>query len=168
MNHDTQPYQTLAANIQPFFKPLAYCLILLRAEGYPCVFYGDVYGIQGDHPLPPSCGGKVPDLCLARKLYSYGEQLDYFDFPQCIGWTRLGTWDRPSGLACIMSSAGPNEKWMYVGQEHRGEIWTDMLGWKQGQVIINDDGWGCFSCAAVSVAVWVNQSAEGRDQLGRL
>ncbi|KAL8814639.1 MAG: hypothetical protein Q9223_006153 [Gallowayella weberi] len=166
MNHDTQPYQALAADIQPFFKPLAYALILLRAEGYPCVFYGDVYGIEGDHPLPPSCGGKVPDLCLARKLYAYGEQRDYFDFPQCIGWTRLGTWDRPSGLACIMSNAGPNEKWMYVGQEHKGEEWTDVLGWEQGQVTINQDGWGLFTCPGVSVAVWVNRTAKGRDKFG--
>ncbi|KAI4115984.1 MAG: hypothetical protein LQ338_007780 [Usnochroma carphineum] len=79
---DYLPYQALAADIQPFFKPLAYALILLRAEGYPCVFYGDVYGIKGDRPCPPPCGGKVPDLCLARKLYTYGEQH---------GITRLGS-----------------------------------------------------------------------------
>ncbi|KAI4149767.1 MAG: hypothetical protein L6R39_002428 [Caloplaca ligustica] len=168
MNHDTQPYQALAADIQPFFKPLAYALILLRSDGYPCVFYGDVYGIKGDHPFPPSCGGKLPDLCLARKLYAYGEQRDYFDYPQCIGWTRLGTWDRPFGLACVMSNAGPNEKWMYVGQEHKGEIWTDVLGWQQGQVVINQDGWGLFTCPGVSVTVWVNQQAEGRDRVGKL
>ncbi|KAI4176600.1 MAG: hypothetical protein LQ343_000891 [Gyalolechia ehrenbergii] len=167
MNHDTQPYQALAAEIQPFFKPLAYALILLRAEGYPCVFYGDIYGIKGDHPFPPSCGGKVPDLCLARKLYAYGEQHDYFNYAQCIGWSRLGTWDRPFGLACVMSNAGPNEKWMYVGQEHHGETWTDILGWEQSEVIINQDGWGCFPCPGVSVAVWVNEQAEGRDWFGR-
>lgn len=168
MNHDTQPYQALATDIQPFFKPLAYALILLRAEGYPCVFYGDIYGIKGDHPFPPSCGGKVPDLSLARKLYAYGEQRDYFDSPQCIGWTRLGTWDRPFGLACVMSNAGPNEKWMYVGQDHKEEIWTDILGWEQSQVVINQDGWGCFTCPGVSIAVWVNQQAEGRDRFGKL
>ncbi|KAI4248859.1 MAG: hypothetical protein L6R40_000871 [Gallowayella cf. fulva] len=168
MNHDTQPYQALTADVQPFFKPLAYALILLRAEGYPCVFYGDVYGIKGDHQYPPSCGGKVPDLCLARKLYAYGEQRDYFDFPQCIGWSRLGTWDHPFGLVCLLSNAGPNEKWMYVGQEHRGEVWTDVLGWQPGQVTINQDGWGLFTCPGVSVAVWVNRTATGREKFGQL
>ncbi len=168
MNHDTQPYQALAADMQPFFKPLAYALILLRAEGYPCVFYGDVYGIKGDHPYPPSCGGKVPDMCLARKLYAYGEQRDYFDCPHCIGWTRLGTRDRPFGLACVMSNAAPNKKWMYVGLEHKGEVWTDILGWEQGQITINQDGWGCFLCPGRSLAVWVDQQAEGRDRFGRL
>ncbi|KAL8738423.1 MAG: hypothetical protein Q9181_000794 [Wetmoreana brouardii] len=169
MNHDTQPYQALAADINPFFKPLAYCLILLRAEGYPCVFYGDVYGIKGDHPSPPSCGGKVPDLCLARKLYAYGEQKDYFYHPQVIGWTRRGTWDRPFGLACVMSNAGPNQLWMEVGMEHSGEVWTDILGWEQSRVTINQDGWGCFLCPGeTSVAVWVNERAEDRDKLGKL
>ncbi|KAI4189186.1 MAG: hypothetical protein L6R41_001629 [Letrouitia leprolyta] len=79
-NHDTRPYRALAAEIQPFFKPLAYALILLRAEGYLCVFYGDLYGIKGEHSFPPSCGGKLSHLCLARKLYAYGEQRDYFDY----------------------------------------------------------------------------------------
>lgn len=76
--------QTLIA---PFFKPLAYALILLRWQGQPCVFYGDLYGIQGGpNPRPgPSCGGKLPILTRARKLYAYGDQRDYFDKRHCIG-----------------------------------------------------------------------------------
>ena len=168
MNHDTQPYQALEARIEPFFKPLAYALILLRNAGYPCVWYGDIYGIKGDHPFPPSCGGKVPDLCLARKLYAYGKQNDYFDYPQCIGWTREGTWDHPHGLACVMSNAGPNEKYMYVGYLHKGEVWTDILGWEPSEVTIDDKGCGLFPCPGTSVAVWVKRDAEGRDKFGKL
>ena len=87
MNHDTQPSQALSAPIYHFFIPMGYALILLRLDGYPCVFYGDLYGIKGgvDFPHPPSAGGKISDLCLARKLYAYGEQHDYFDKPNCIG-----------------------------------------------------------------------------------
>ncbi|KAK4944405.1 hypothetical protein LTR66_014507, partial [Elasticomyces elasticus] len=84
MNHDTQPGQTVATPVEGFFKPLAYSLILLRREGYPSVFYGDLYGIKGEHAEPPSCGGKLPDLILARKLYAYGEQDDYWDQKNCI------------------------------------------------------------------------------------
>jgi len=29
-------------------KPSAYALILLREAGYPCVFYGDLYGLPND------------------------------------------------------------------------------------------------------------------------
>jgi alpha-amylase len=42
-NHDTQPCQWLESWVEPWFKPLAYALILLRREGYPCVFYGAYY-----------------------------------------------------------------------------------------------------------------------------
>ena len=42
MNHDTQPGQTVETPVEGFFKPLAYCLILLRNAGYPCPFYGDL------------------------------------------------------------------------------------------------------------------------------
>ncbi|KAI9653664.1 MAG: hypothetical protein M1829_001151 [Trizodia sp. TS-e1964] len=164
MNHDTQPYQALEASIEPFFKPLAYALILLRFDGYPCVFYGDLYGIKGDHAFQPSCGGALPDLILARKLYSYGEQEDYFDFPTCIGWVRRGTWDRPWGLACVMSNAGPGEKRMYVGDMHKGEIWTDVLGWESSKVTIENDGNGLFPCPGTSVSIWVNKDAKGRDE----
>ncbi|STL91976.1 alpha-amylase [Escherichia coli] len=34
-NHDTQPLQALEAPVEPWFKPLAYALILLRENGVP-------------------------------------------------------------------------------------------------------------------------------------
>lgn len=71
--------------ISEFFKPLAYSLILLRAEGYPCTSYGDLLDTSGVHPSRPACDGRLPDLVLARKLYAYGEQEDYFTSPNCIG-----------------------------------------------------------------------------------
>ena len=84
-NHDTQKGQTVATPVEGFFKPLAYSLILLRYDGYPCLFYGDLYGIKGEHEEPPSCGNKLADITLARKLYAYGEQDDYFNEANCIG-----------------------------------------------------------------------------------
>ncbi|MEP6725329.1 MAG: hypothetical protein ABJC98_05925 [Bacteroidota bacterium] len=41
-NHDTQPLQTLEAPGDPWFRPIAYALILLRKNGYPSVFYPDI------------------------------------------------------------------------------------------------------------------------------
>lgn len=69
------------------FKLLAYALVLLRKGGYPCVFYGDMYGIRANvkDPMTPACDGKLPILTQARKRYAYGEQEDYFDQPNCIG-----------------------------------------------------------------------------------
>jgi len=37
-NHDSQPLQSLESIVEAWFKPLAYALILLRQEGYPCIF----------------------------------------------------------------------------------------------------------------------------------
>ncbi|KAI1456458.1 glucan 1,4-alpha-maltohexaosidase [Annulohypoxylon moriforme] len=164
MNHDTQPYQALEAPIEGWFKPLAYALILLRDKGYPCLWYGDLYGIKGEHPFPPSCGGALPKLALARKLYSYGKQADYFDYATCLGWVRYGTWDKKYGCAVVMSNAGPGEKRMHVGEVHAGEVWTDVLGWSDREVTIDKDGFGDFVCGQTSVSVFVNREAEGRDK----
>ncbi|KAK7222800.1 hypothetical protein V2G26_010803 [Clonostachys chloroleuca] len=164
MNHDTQPYQALEVQIADWFKPLAYSLILLRNEGYPCVWYGDLYGIKGEHPFPPSCGGSLPKLLLARKLYSYGKQADYFDYATCLGWVRYGTHDRPAGCAVVISNAGPGEKRMHVGEMHAGEKWTDVLGWSNDEIIIGDDGFATFPCGQCSVSIWVKHDAEGRER----
>jgi hypothetical protein len=73
--------------VVPSFKVLAYAIILLRKEGHPCVFYGDLYGIRANvkELMTPSCNGNLPLLTQARKLYAYGEQQDYFNQPNCIG-----------------------------------------------------------------------------------
>ncbi|RYP53060.1 hypothetical protein DL769_010574 [Monosporascus sp. CRB-8-3] len=42
-------------------------------------------GTRGEHAEPPSCGNKLTDIVLARNLYAYGDQDDYFDSPNCIG-----------------------------------------------------------------------------------
>ena len=63
------------------FKLAAYALILLRKDGHPCIFYGDMYGLRTNRASStvPACDGKLPILAQARKLYAYGEQEDYFD-----------------------------------------------------------------------------------------
>ena len=86
-NHDTQPGQALFSWVQEWFKPIAYSIILLSNAGYPCVFYGDFYGIPHDN-IEPMKG--LQTLIELRKEKSYGEQHDYFDNPHMIGWTREG------------------------------------------------------------------------------
>src|SRR5213078_864799 len=85
----------------------------------------------------------------------------YFDQPNCLGFVRRGTWDRKSGLACVMSNTGPGQKRMAVGQEHIGERWTDILGNWGDEVEIDGEGYGMFLCAELSISVWVNKDAEG-------
>ncbi|KAG2414898.1 hypothetical protein HFD88_006086 [Aspergillus terreus] len=168
-NHDTQPGQALETPIEPYFIPLAYALILLQNKGQPCIFYGDLYGMRGDsrHSASPTCGGRLPILTQVRKLYAYGEQEDYYDQPNCIGFVRYGNLRHPSGLACIMSNAGPTRKRMFVGRTHAKERWTDILEWHNEVVTIDRRGYGTFPVAATSVSVWVNSAAPGRESFVR-
>lgn len=172
--------------IAPFFKPLAYSLILLRSQGQPCVFYGDLYGIRGgpEPQVGSSCNGRLHILMRARKLFAHGEQRDYFNRRNCIGlhkaavytnimlinhtgFVQYGNYKHRFGLACVMSNGGSSYKRMYVGNGHTGEIWTDILGWRDESVRINSCGHGLFPVNAMSVSVWVNSRAIGRHDLNR-
>jgi alpha-amylase len=161
-NHDTQPLQALEAPVAAWFKPLAYALILLRAEGYPCVFYPDLYGAKytdkgsdgGDYEIDLAKVPCLENLLLARKNHAYGEQNVYFDEPQCIGFTRLGDGEH-SGCAVVMSNGEEASKRMEMGAAHAGTTFHDMLEHRSEKVLIGDDGWGDFPCPAGSVSVWV-------------
>lgn len=164
-NHDTQPLQALEAPIEPWFKPIAYALILLRAEGYPCVFYPDLYNAHyqdkgqdgNEHEIFLE---KVPDIELllkARKKYAYGIQRFYFDYPTCIGWTREGEEDHPgSGCAVVISNAEEGKKKMEIGQMHAGKTFIDLLEKHPAKVEINAEGWAEFYCPPGAVSVWVS------------
>lgn len=167
-SHDTQPGQAMSSRIDPYFKSLAYALMLLRKEGLPCVFYGDVYGTQGPHAEPLACDGKLPILVLCRKLYAYGKQTDYFDSRTCIGWVRHGTWDRNDGCAVVMSIGIATRLRMFVGEDKAGQQWTDVLGDRGVTSTIDGRGYATFTCSAKSVSVWVRQDANGRNDISTI
>ena len=152
-NHDTQPGQSLESWVQDWFKPLAYALILLRGDGYPCVFYGDYYGIP-THSIMPKRQWLRP-MIKARELLSYGKQHDYFDDPHLVGWTREGDEAQPgSGLAVVMSNEVGGSKTMYVGERLAGRAFYDVLGNRSGIVMAGADGNAVFSAGDGSVSVW--------------
>ncbi|KAJ7150950.1 alpha-amylase [Mycena crocata] len=165
-NHDTQVGQSLESAVNPTFKPLAYALILLRPAGYPCVFWGDLYGTKGEKPQQAIT--QLGDLVRARKLFAYGELRDYWDHMNCVGWVRMGEPEkgRPDGCAVVICNGDEGLKRMEVGKEHANEKWTDVLGWYQGEVVIGEDGWADFKCSAMSVSVWVKHDAKGREEFG--
>ncbi|WPH03419.1 Hypothetical protein R9X50_00629900 [Acrodontium crateriforme] len=183
-NHDTQAGQSSFVPMDSGLKSLFYAFILLRHEGRPCVFWGDMYGTSGPFAEPPACSvtlpsskehrvsnsdarSLLPSLVLARKLFAYGPQNDYFDSMSCIGFTRAGTHDRPYGCVVVMSiSPARNTKGkvslaikrMRAGQE--GEIWVDLLGSGQ-QVEIDEKSEGLFTCQGGEVCVFVKKDAPG-------
>ncbi|MBR6061587.1 MAG: alpha-amylase, partial [Spirochaetales bacterium] len=158
-NHDTQPCQALESCVNWWFKPLAYAIILLRQEGYPCVFYADLYGAQYSdkgYNINMAPVTNLDKLIKARKLYAYGTQHDYLDDSNIIGWTREGVSDiANSGCAVIMTDGAGGSKWMYVGTKFSGKKFYDYLGVQQDKVTINSDGWGQFWCDGGSVSVYV-------------
>lgn len=152
-NHDTQPGQSLESWIPKWFKEIAYSIILLRREGYPCIFYGDYYGIRHDKIEPME---NLKTLMLVRKDKAYGEQIEYFDDPNVIGFTRLGD-DKhyKSGLAVIISDKYDGAKRMYVGTEYAGSKYIDALGNREEVVKIDNEGFGLFNVTGGTASVYV-------------
>lgn len=96
---------------------------------------------------------------MIRKLFAYGPEVDYFNKPNCIGWTRLGTHDRPTGLAVVLSNGFPDKKKMYVGKNCIGQCWVDVLGFVKKDVIIDKRGLGEFWAPPKGLSVWVEKEA---------
>ncbi|KAJ3012871.1 hypothetical protein HKX48_006020 [Thoreauomyces humboldtii] len=156
-NHDTQPGESLASWIPHWFQPLAYALTLLRADGYPCVFYGDVYGIAGENPVPAHAAPAIKNLLKVRQNYAYGEQDDYFDHPSTVGWVRRGDDHHGIGCAVVICAGEEGFKRMFVGDGKTGEQWVDVAGGRKEVVTIGEDGFAEFWSNGGSVSVWLRQ-----------
>ncbi|MCY7026773.1 alpha-amylase [Streptococcus sanguinis] len=151
-NHDTQRGQALESTVEEWFKPAAYALILLREAGLPCVFYGDYYGISGE--FAQESFQEVLDKLLDIRLnLAYGEQIDYLDDANCIGWTRQGK-DDGQPIAVLINNDQATSKSMLVGTEWAGREFSDYLGNSSQIVTIDDQGWGEFPVEEKSVSVW--------------
>lgn len=164
-NHDTQPLQELEAPVEEWFKPLAYALILLRQDGYPCVFYPDLFGAHytdqdkegNEQEIFLNKVENIEELLKARKIYAYGEQRDYFEDANCLGWVREGD-EEHSGCAVVLSNKESYSKPMEMGIRYEGQEFYDYLGWFEEKVIIDENGWGDFPVPAGNVSVWVPQN----------
>ena len=155
-NHDTQIGQALESWVLDWFKPLAYSLILLRKDGLPCVFYGDYYGIPSKEIDSKQ---EILDILIkVRKYYAYGEQYDYFNDSNIIGFTRLGDDEHPdSGLAVVMTDSIGGCIQMNVGKNLANTVFYDCTGNMDETVYVDNDGNGIFYCKDGSVSVWIKQ-----------
>ena len=161
-NHDTQPLQELEAPVEHWFKPLAYALILLRKDGYPCIFYPDLFGAHytdvdkegNEQEIFLNKVKKIEELLKARQLYAYGVQRDYFEDANCLGWVREGDGEHP-GCAVVLSNKEAYEKPMEMGAQYAGKHFYDFLGWFPQQITVDENGWGTFPVPAGNVSVWV-------------
>lgn len=152
-NHDTQPGQSLENAVDSWFIPIAYGLILLRKDGYPCVFYGDYYGTGGEHPLP---GHKetIDRLMRIRKRLAYGEQEDHPIDEHRFAWIRSGTEEHPGRLVVVVNNADAATVTLPVGVDRAGERFVDYMGGSEEMVVIDEEGNGAFQVPPGGIACW--------------
>lgn len=156
-NHDSQPGQALESWVEPWFKEIAYSLILLRKDGYPCVFWGDYVGIN-DYEYN-GIGAQLDAMIMARKNYGWGEQEDYFVDQKFIAWIRLGDNDHPHKLVVLISTGEARELIIFVGKDQKEKKYKDLSG-KNEDITIDGDGNGLFTVAPGGVTYWANVDSE--------
>lgn len=163
-NHDTQPLQALENVVEPWFKPIAYAITLLRKDGYPCVFYADYYGAEYEdygrdgnkhRAVLHSHRWIIDKLLFARKEFAYGKQHEYFDYPSCVGWSRVGDDEHPHSMAIIISNGGDGYKWMHTAKANTEYI--DLLEHRSETIKTDEYGNGRFLCNGGSVSVWIEK-----------
>lgn len=154
-NHDTQPRHGHGSFIEKWFKTHAYTLILTREEGYPCLFWGDLFGMPS-HGFS-SMKNELNTLLHIRKHYAYGKQHEFPFHDQCIGWTREGIAEKSnSGCAVLLNTGTPQRQWVYVGERHAGQVWIDVIS-KKHRSVVQVSGWIELFVDAKCVSIYVNE-----------
>ncbi|QRV75214.1 alpha-amylase [Ceratobasidium sp. AG-Ba] len=160
-NHDTRPEGSLVSWVEDHMKLIAYALILLRPDGHPCVYHGDIFP-DPESPIGRDLPKKIETLCTARKLYAYGALRDYFVAKNLIGFVRLGDEKHPGGCAVVMSNLPESERsqdlgiTMNVGAVNQGS-WKNLLDSSAASVSVGSNGNGRFTCSG-QVSVWVKST----------
>lgn len=153
-NHDSQPGQALESWVDPWFREIAYALILLRKDGYPCIFAGDILGISS--ASYPGMKDALVHLLTARKKFAYGDEDEYMQTPTKIGWVRRGDASHPHPLAVLISTGDKDHERMFVGEKEKGKTYQDLSGVNQ-DLIIGEDGFGDFTVGPGSVTYWAEK-----------
>lgn len=155
-NHDSQLGQSLESWVDNWFREIAYALILLRQDGYPCVFFGDLFGI-GDGTLYGGMKDKLDILMELRRDYAYGNEHVYLQEKNAIGFVRYGNEEHPGRMAVAISNEEAKTVRMEVGADQSGKIYIDKLGNNDAEITIGEDGFADFFVSPGSVSVWVEK-----------
>ncbi|NLC45212.1 MAG: alpha-amylase [Clostridiales bacterium] len=153
-NHDTQFNQSLESYVETWFKEIAYGLILLRKDGFPCIFYGDYYGIGGEFMTDPM-KDMIDKLALVRKNYAFGDQDDYFMEKNLIGFLRHGNEEHPNKMVAVISITEKKTVSMFLGEDQKGKVFEDITGNTVEKTVINEEGYGNFIAEAGKISVYI-------------
>jgi alpha-amylase len=175
-NHDYQFGRGYNSHVQEWFKPLAYAFILLREQGYPCVFFPDYYGShdKGNHKAQPPGKDYINFLLKLRKQFALGAER-FYAFPDIAGWVRMGGVAGARGAMAVTMSNSVNavkairmntgrfNKRFYhlatiklVGNSFivvRNKY--DAFGSKSEGLVTDSSGWGEFLADGGAVTIWI-------------
>ena len=113
------------------------------------------YGNDGnEHEIFLEKVDQIEELLKLRKNNAYGNQKDYFEDANCIGWIREGDGEH-QGCAVVLSNKDAYEKTLEMGKKYSGKQFYDFMGWFSEKVTIDENGWGNFPVPAGNVSVWV-------------
>lgn len=108
------------------------------------------------------CVRRTGRLLRPTELYRYFLRSIHLVPPpsadKLIGFVRYGNASH-SGLACVLSNAGPSRKKMFVGTQYMGSEWIDILDYHHAPVVIDKRGCGSFPVGDVGASVWVEAAA---------
>jgi alpha-amylase len=90
----------------------------------------------------------------ARRSHGYGDQHDYFDHPNTIGWLRTGDAQHPGIMAVVMTNGAAGYKWMNTFRP--GATFHDATDHVPGTVTADAGGWAKFPCPDGNVSVWLS------------
>lgn len=156
-NHDTQIGQSLESWIDGWFKLHAYAAILLRQEGTPVVFWGDLYGIPSKEV--EAIGQPLEALLYVRQQLLDGPEVDTLDDANVIAWTSLGTDEQENGgLLVIMTNATGGEKELTIHPRYAGRTYRDILGNNETRITLDEVGKGVFPVNDGQVSVYVQET----------
>ena len=122
------------------------------------MFYGDYYGLNGENPVE-GYKDTIDPLIQIRKQYAYGDQTDYFESENLIGWVRSGNEEQPGGLAVVISTGDMNSLRMNVGEDQAGKVYVELTGDNSNEIIIDDEGFGDFEVGPGTMCCWTEKTA---------
>ncbi|MEM9484639.1 MAG: alpha-amylase [Cyanobacteria bacterium P01_F01_bin.116] len=173
-NHDYQSGRD--SYVDSWFKPLAYAYILLRAQGYPCVFFPDYYGSQArfKHEAQPNGKEYIELLIKLRKQFALGEER-YYTHNDIAGWVRMGGVPGAKGAMAVtmsnsyravkairMNTGRFNKRFYHLATIKLiddefvvARTRYDVFGSKSEGLVTDQNGWAEFLADGGSVTIWI-------------
>ncbi len=153
-SHDSQRGQALESWVEEWFRPHAYAIILLRKDGYPCIFHSDLYGFAGEEAWPHSYD-TVAKLIHLRKKHAWGDEVDlHIEDHEILAWTRSGDENHPGGLLVILNSGDDKELHITMPQGESGQRFSNALA--NDQIVeLDENKSAAFPVQERSVAIWI-------------